>query len=272
MFYKSDAEIVKILLDIKDGLDKNFDYVLVIVGDTGVGKSMFLLHLVEAWQRIIGKKVNSKLVEQVNVDKMKWLEKFKELEAYDINAFDEGAYGLGSKQYAETFSKTLEMMFQVIRYKRFLSVIVIPNFFRLNKFFREDRLRGLVYVDKRGQYKFYTRKKIIRLTQLNEGRSVKNMDLVKPFHVGSFPDYKGVLLKAYDVQKNISVNKILDEVIILNTDFNNNKKAKKLNDVIKDRVLELSDGKSGREIALLLSKELKRPISKERVYKILGEV
>ena len=136
MFYKSDSEIVKIMLDIKEGLDNNFDYVLVIVGDTGVGKSMFLLHFVEAWQRIIGKKVDDKLIGQVNVDKMKWLEKFKELEAFDINAFDEGAYGLSSKQYSETFSKTLEMMFQVIRYKRFLSVIVIPNFFRLNKFFR----------------------------------------------------------------------------------------------------------------------------------------
>jgi len=144
MFYPSDWAMWQTLLSIKKGLEDNFDYVLIITGDTGTGKSNYNLHLVESWQKLIGKEVNEDLIKQINVDKLKWLKEFKEMEPLDINAFDEGAAGLGSKQFMETFSKSLEMLFQVVRYKRFFTVIIVPNFFRLNKFFREDRLRGLV--------------------------------------------------------------------------------------------------------------------------------
>lgn len=250
MFYKSDIGIVKIGLCIKRGLEKKFDYVLIVSGDGGVGKTVWDLHFVEMWQKMIGKKVSIKLIGQVNVDKIKWLTKFKDIETYDINSFDEGAAGLGSKQYMETFSKTLEMLFQVIRYKRFLTVIIVPYFFRLNKFFREDRLRGLVWVDKRGHYKFLTKKRIVKLCNLNERKFIKRMDVIKPFHHSTFPDYDGILLEAYEAQKDEGVSKILDEVIEIN-----NPCSKKISvvDSNKEKVRELLDkGKNQREI----SKEL----------------
>jgi len=220
MFYKHDVGIIRILLNIKRGLEKNFDYVLVIAGDTGTGKSMWNLHLVEAWTKLLGGKVDKKtaptIMKQVNVEKLKWLGEFKELKRYDINTFDEGAAGLGSKQYMEMFSKTLEMLFQVVRHKMFFSVIVVPNFFRLNKFFREDRLRGLVYVNKRGHYNFYTRKQVIKLCLINEKRIIKKMNIVPSLHCGSFPDYDGVLREPYEKLKDIGVDNILDEVIEMN--------------------------------------------------------
>ena len=228
MFYKHDVGIIRILLSIKRGLEENFDYVLVVNGDTGTGKSMWVLHLVEAWQSLLGKKIDANTIKQVNVEKMKWLEEFKVLKEYDINIFDEGAAGLGSKQYMEMFSKTLEMLFQVMRYKKFLSVIVVPNFFRLNKFFREDRLRGMVYIDRRGHYKFFTRKQIIKLSLMNEKKIIKNMDLITPLHNKNFPDYKGKLLKAYDAQKKEGVDNILNEVIEMNKPKETHKKKEEI--------------------------------------------
>jgi hypothetical protein len=218
MFYPSDKRIVQMLLNVKEGITREYDYVLVVSGDTGTGKSHFGLQLAETWQQIIGKKINNKLIDQVNVDREQWLKRFQNLESLDINIFDEGAYGLGSKQYMERFAKTLEMLFQVIRFKQFFTVIIVPNFFRLNKFFREDRLRGLVWISKRGSYKWITRKNVVKLCNLNERRFIKRMDIVTPFHTNKFPEYKGKLLEAYNKQKEEGVNKILNEVIELNTD------------------------------------------------------
>jgi len=220
MFYKHDIGIMRILLSIKRGLEKNFDYVLVVTGDTGTGKSMWILHLIEAWTKLNGGEVNKKtateLINHVNVEKVKWLNQFKVMKKYEINTFDEGAAGLGSKQYMETFSKTLEMLFQVVRHKMFFTVIVVPNFFRLTKFFREDRLRGLVYINKRGKYRYYTRKQVIELCLKNERRIIKSMDIVPPLHCNSFPDYDGVLKKLYEELKTVGVDNILDEVIEMN--------------------------------------------------------
>jgi hypothetical protein len=271
MFYKSDLGIFKVLINIYNGLKNNYDYVLVVTGDTGLGKSMFVLHLMETWQKIIGEEIDADLINHINVDKKRWLTNFKTLKEYDINVFDEGAKGLSSKQYNEKFSKLLEQLFQVIRFKKFFTVIVIPNFFRLDKYFREDRLRGLVYIDKRGHYKFFTRKRIVELTGKNKRLYVKNMNLVRPIHNYSFPDYKGVLRSLYDDMKSDGVDNIIDDTIKQVDDYGD---KKSINDLIKGKVFELyeKDNLTGENIAVKLTKEFKRPISKARVYRILSNV
>ncbi|GAG72076.1 unnamed protein product, partial [marine sediment metagenome] len=104
-FPPNDIGMYKILLSIYHGIKKKYDYVLVVSGDTGCGKSSFSLKLMETWQHIIGKPVNEELISQINVDKVKWLTNFKNLYEFDINTFDEGAKGLSSKQWNEKFNK-----------------------------------------------------------------------------------------------------------------------------------------------------------------------
>lgn len=266
MFYKNDLGMVKILLTILKGLKKNYDYVMVVSGDTGVGKSMFVLHLLETWTKMIGKEVNAELMNHINVEKTKWLENFRDFKEYDINIFDEGAKGLSSKQWNETFSKMLEQLFQVIRYKKFFTIIVVPNFFRLDKFFREDRLRGLIHINKRGHYKYFTRKRVVELTGRNDRLYVKNMNLVNALHTNIFPDYKGVMLKEYDKMKSEGVDKIIEETINRVTEHDKPTYREK----IKPRVLELrKEGKEPKEIIEIISKEEEAPTSKTMVYNIL---
>lgn len=251
MLYKHDTGIVKILKGIKRGLDENFDCVMVIVGDTGTGKSMFGLHLIEAWLKLNGKEVTKKDINCVHVEKMKWLETYRNLGRHDINVFDEGAAGLGAKQYQETFSKTLEMLFQVVRQRGIFTIVIAPNFFRLSKYFREDRLRVLVDVNKRGHYKVYTRRQIIKICQLNERKILKNMNVVQPLHNKNFPDYDGILKEPYNKMKDVGVSEILEEVIEMNKP-----KEKKVSmiDAKRDSVLKLySKGKTQREIAKKLN-------------------
>jgi len=214
MFYKYDYRMLTILLNIYEHLKENWDYLLVVVGDTGTGKSMFCLHLLEEWYRFVLKQsVSDDLAVQMASDYRVWLKNFKSLGEYDMNIYDEGATTLDSKAHMTKLSRDLSKLFNVFRAKKFFSVIVLPSFFDLNKYFREKRLRGLVWVDKRGHYKFYTRVGIDYLNAYNERAVIKSMYRAGAFHESVFPDYKGVLLKPYLEAKENTMRGVLDEVI-----------------------------------------------------------
>ena len=273
MFYTSDIPLWTLLFSIKKGLSKKFDMVLVIAGDTGTGKSHFGMQLIETWQKVLGRDFDPSLIERINVDKEKWLKKFKELDRYDANLFDEGAAGLGSKQSLEKFGKTLEMLFQVIRYKGYFTIIIVPNFFRLNKFFREDRLRGLFYIHKRGKYKYYSRDRVVTLCQKNSRLYVKNMSLVAPLFTGKFPEYKGRLLDAYEDMKDEGVQKILDEVIAMNSDKAKDAEVEKFTEKKNNCIRKLyATGKFANRklIAAEAERKLGVPISDSYVTSILN--
>lgn len=248
MFYKSDTNMINFLFCMKEGIKQNFDYVLCIAGSTGSGKSTMGLHLAEVWQKIICKDVDKDLINQIHVVRMDWLKCYRKLEMFDSNIFDEGATGLSSKSHMEKFSKTLEILFQVIRKKGFFTVIIVPNFFRLSKYFREDRLRGLFYIDKRGHYKYFTRDRIVRLCAENESKTVKSLKLVEPSFEGGYPDYEGILKEPYEKMKDKGVDEVLDEVIYIN-EMSDDKKIT-LIDAYKEKVKKLVDeGLTEREIA-----------------------
>ena len=114
----------------------------------------------------------------------------------------------------------------------------------------------MVYVDRRGHYKFFTRKQIIKLSLMNEKKIIKNMDLITPLHNKNFPDYKGKLLKAYDSQKKEGVDNILDEVIEMNKPKETNKKKE---EIIKYAIRKYNKGKKTtfQEVADDIKKEYK---------------
>jgi len=238
MFYKNDKRVVELLLNVYEHLKQDYDYVLVVVGDTGVGKSHWVLNLFQTWYEVIlKKKLTESMVDQVTTDYKQWLKNFKNLGEFDMNVYDEGATSLNAKDHATTLSKDIAKLFNVFRAKKFFSVVVLPSFWDLNKYFRERRLRGLVYVDRRGHYKFYTKLGITFLNSYNERKYVKTMWGASPFHSASFPAYSGVLLKAYERDKMKTINGVLDDVINSNT--NDSKKSASVVDVYKEKVLSL---------------------------------
>jgi len=238
MFYKNDARMLQILLNVYEHLKQDYDYVLVVVGETGVGKSHFVLNLFDTWyKKILRQEITESMVKQVTTDYKTWLKNFKGLKEFDMNVYDEGATTLNAKDHATTISKDIAKLFNVFRAKKFFTVIVLPSFWDLNKYFRERRLRGLVYVDKRGHYRFYTKLGITFLNAYNERRYVKTMWGATPFHNAVFPAYKGVMLKAYEEDKMKTIEGVLDEVI--NTNAENKKKNASVVDIYKDQVLEL---------------------------------
>lgn len=222
MFYKSDRILITLLLNIYAHLKNDWDFLLIICGDTGTGKSIGLgLNLIETWYKIIlGEGCDKSRHKHLTGDYEQWIKNFQEFKSYDLNIYDEGASELESKEFMNRISRDITKMFNVFRGKKFFSVIIIPSFFHLNKYFRENRLRGCMYASSRGTYLFYSKKGLSYLNAYNQGAKYKTMFRARPFYRKSFPDYKGDMLETYQIAK----DKYMTEVIY-NT-ANNGKQKK----------------------------------------------
>ena len=241
MLYPSDLTMVTIMLNIYEHMKKDYDYLLIVCGDTGTGKSRFVLNLFETWYRVILKrKVTEEMISQISQNYSGWLREFKNIGEFDMNVFDESSRNLNSLNFMSRISKDINKLFDVCRCKKFFSVVILPKYFRLNKALREDRLRGLIWVNKRGNYKFYTKHDLVYLNGINENRKIKSMFVSRPFHQTRCPDYKGVLLEPYLKQKEEGVDEVIDEVIG-NIPEEKEKRPLTLVEKYKDKVKELKD-------------------------------
>lgn len=249
MFYKVDWRLYSFLFNVYEHLKKDYDFLLVVVGDTGTGKSRFALQLLETWYRVIlDKEVDESLIENFTTSFTKFANNIKNLDNYDMVVLDEGSTALDSKDHMTKLSRNLSKIYDVMRYKRMFSVIVLPNYFGLNKYFREQRLRGLVHIHKRGKYRLFSKKGLTFLNGYNERRSVKSMFLAFPVHTGMFPDYKGVLLKPYQELSARGKSDIIDD-LVSEIQFESVKK-KTIFELYGSKVKRLlSEGKSQNEIA-----------------------
>lgn len=188
----------------KDG----HDTVLVITGNEGFGKSHLLLNIVEEWAVITNKPVN---INSIGLDREGWIVSIKEAEEITgISAFDEAGDGLLSRDAMGDFNKDVVKMYSVIRGKRILSILVLPSFWYLDKYFRTHRIKGLFFVYNRGRVAFWNKGQIKKV--IERGEDKQNIWAVKPSIRDMFPKYEGGLLEAYNKLKKEKIEKTIAEV------------------------------------------------------------
>lgn len=251
-FYRYGVNIVTLLHNVHHHLVvKKQDFPFVITGYPGIGKSDMGMHLFELWKRVILKQgVVEEDIQYIKANKLDWLKNFKIMKPADMTINDEAADGLSSKESMKRFGRDIQKLYNVNRKKRLFSVLVIPDFFELPSYFRK-RVRGLLYIDKQGHYKFYTMYGIKFLNAYNENKKLKRMDVAYPLFQGMYPKYEGVLRDVYDANADISADQILDEIIIDNTEKPKGDDVKKL---LTDRMVEMRKaGASWQSIADKLS-------------------
>ena len=220
-----------------------YDYPLVICGKTGNGKSMLLLHIVDLWYNLIlEEKLTREHIKHVQNTRKGWILNFKLIIPLDFNANDEGSDGLMSNESMTKFGRDIQKLYNVFRKKLFITPILIPNFFSLPLYFRE-RVRGVIWVNKRGHFKYYSGLGIEYLNSYNENKQIKSMTRAYPLFTGVFPDYNGVLRAPYDEQASNSPDSILDG-LISELDSGENT-ATIFHEKIRDLIL---DGKKQKEI------------------------
>lgn len=189
---------VQKLLDITfDGLTKrDYDSVIGVFGDEGVGKSTFLLHIIEYW---VTKKYNCikpEDIKYIDLDINKWAEQLSNSQKFDISILDEGGK-LSNKRSMSNLNLAVNQAYQIIRGDNLLSILALPSAFDLDGFFTKRRMRGAFLVYERGKVAYWSRKRLRKIIELNQNRMIKSMWVVKPTFNDTFPKYDGILREAY---------------------------------------------------------------------------
>jgi len=189
---------------------EGYDSVWGIGGDEGTGKSSLAAWLLHYWLL----RLNGEVVEDdyrlMALDKEQFLSALKTLPKGGGIVFDET--DIISRQSMAKANIQFMKMYQIIRAKQFLSVLVLPSLFDLDGFFRKRRLRGYFHVTKRGVAHFWSKTKLRKMVALNDRLPVKNPFVVKPTHTFAFSAYDGPFEGKYREAKDEKMRTIIEDI------------------------------------------------------------
>lgn len=172
-----------VLLSNLEGIKKNFlskdnDYLLTIVGREGSGKSTLGIKIC----RTIDPNFNIDRIVFSGLGFIKAILKAKPKEAILWDEAGEGGY---SRDSMKRMNNLINKALMYSRAKQLFFVVIIPNFFMLDKFLRITRVGLMCYIKKRGNAQLYSNKSksnkpssIVELTI--KGQRTYNMDCVRP--------------------------------------------------------------------------------------------
>jgi len=174
---------------------KDWDTVIAVCGPVGVGKSNLVLHMLDYWQNKLHKECKPEDIKHMCLTGDDFKRDLSDCKPNEFTAFDE-AGEISSRSALTKFNRELMLAYQVIRADRIFTVLVLPDFWYLDSFFRNTRVKALFYVYQRGRVKVWLKNKLQKLSQLNERRIFKKYD-IKPDVYDTFSIYKGVMAEKY---------------------------------------------------------------------------
>lgn len=235
---------IKQILDmVYKHLSKDYDFVLLVSGDTGTGKSRLILHMIQYWYDTFFDGCTEDHAAKLTGTPKGWVKSIMECERYGINAFDEGGK-INSRRAMDRMNKIIHETYQIIRAKNYFTIIAIPSIFDLETTFPKRRAKALFHIPRRGIVNFYSTSKLRRIVELNQRRLVKKVNVVRP-DVGPifFDDYKGIMLSKYLEKKDESMDEQLQR---LHEEITESEGSQKRDEFIKQKK---SEGWKDREIA-----------------------
>ena len=104
------------VLDIEfDALkNKDWDNVLLVVGDEGTGKSNLMLHMIDYWCNKKYGKCEGDHIKFINLDIGAWADSLAECTKADINVLDEGG-DLSGRRSMSNLNVAVSRAYQIIR-------------------------------------------------------------------------------------------------------------------------------------------------------------
>jgi len=173
---------------IQDQLTKNRDWVSVVDGQEGEGKTTFAVNYC-AW---ISPRFN---IDNVCFGQQDFLENLKYSKPGDSILVDEGANFLFSRDAMQTATRNSIKIFTQVRFKSNHICIAIPNFHIIDSYLREHRTRSLVHIIQRGSYKAIIDQRCIKIISL-KGMKGKNVGGI-PLRSGTF--FQGHFTKNFPI-------------------------------------------------------------------------
>lgn len=184
---------------------KYFDTVFIISGMEGMGKSNLALIMQDYYWELTKQSPD---IECIALDQQQFINAIQH-SPKDIGCivFDEAGDGLLSRDAMGETNKDMVKMFMVIRAKGLFTILVLPSFWYLDKYFREHRVKGLFHVYSRGKYAFWDRKKILKI--IRNGEQYHNIFCERPSFFERFSRYDGELINSYQEKKNYKINSMI---------------------------------------------------------------
>ena len=192
---------MKLLLDNLNGIRKDFldqenDYLLVVDGREGSGKSSLALQLAEYIDPEF-------CVSKIAFSGREFLNIIGTVKDGSAVVFDEAAEGLYSAESLTPLNISISKALMISRVKRLFIIIVIPSFFVLNKYVKLFRLGLLLHVEDRGHVAIYSHhKNMIRKLVIDGQKYYDYTTVHTPYH-DDYPKYHGLLWPEY-MQKKLS--------------------------------------------------------------------
>lgn len=193
-----EAALERIFHHVKE---RDYDEVIAIVGDEGVGKTNVGLHVIEWWLRKLYGKVEPEDAEKyIALDSPKFASVLHGLKQYEPALHDEAA-DLSARGAMSKVNKLYTQAYQIIRGDNLLTVLILPSLFDLDPFFRKRRVRHMILVYGRGRMAFWSKSRLRKMVEYNERLPYKNYFVMRPTFYDTFPKYKGPLLAKYQAMK-----------------------------------------------------------------------
>jgi len=196
------GKLHEVIREIHHQVTKNdFDEVLCISGDEGVGKSNLGLWLVEFWLQLNGEEVTrEKARECIGMDALGFAKVLKGAKKYGVVMADEAA-DISSRTALNKQNVAIMKAYQIIRGENIFTIMIIPSIFDLDPFFRKRRVRHLIHVSGRGKFGFWNTKRLRAMVAVNDRMVIKDPMVIGPLFRESFPKYTGVMLEEYKAMK-----------------------------------------------------------------------
>jgi hypothetical protein len=132
---------------------KDYDYVAAVSGPEGVGKSAYACEIAMKIKGITTEEEKLKFMEYnviYDPSATEFHEKITTCKNYEVFVIDEAMSSLYKRNYGTGEQKKLNVLFSKIRKKNIIMFLCIPNFFDLDKYYREHRIKTWFFVPIRG--------------------------------------------------------------------------------------------------------------------------
>lgn len=186
--------ILKNNLDIvKKAIRKDWDYLFVVDGEEGCGKSVFaqqLAHYVSEGDFVIN---------EICFTPQEFKEQVLKSPKYNAIVWDEAFRGLSSRAAMTETNRTIVSLLQEIRQRNLVVIVVLPSIWDLDKYVALHRCKGLFHVHTdevkhRGFFKFYKKDKVTWMfAQAHKMR----------YRYPNAPQFKGRFTKFYPIPREV---------------------------------------------------------------------
>ena len=213
-----DQYLPKVVDHITKGLQqKDDDFLLMIVGTTGTGKSNIQMLIYEMYAQRIGVEPNISQIALNSEDFAKAWEKVV-TENQRFVGYDEA--NVNRREWASQYNRDLMKLYWGNRGLKVFNVWCNPSLEWIDRPFIEERIKGVIFIHTKGKmyrkYWYFTKKSL--LTMLEKHADLKHHTLLKhgakyALYEGYFTKYTGKLLEDYASKKQDKMKDLVVEFV-----------------------------------------------------------